>query len=79
MSAAEVIKLVDQLYGQSGDKSSKSVADKKLQSFQSTSSAWPVSLELLTKANPPEVYYFAANTLRTKIQGQFKVSVYEAI
>ena len=49
MSAAEVIKLVDQLYGQSGDKSSKSVADKKLQSFQSTSSAWPVSLELLTR------------------------------
>ena len=71
MSTSEILRLVDLLYGQSGDKTAKAEADKKLQIFQATPASWKISLEILSNANSAEAYYFAANTLRTKVQSKY--------
>ena len=70
MSTSEILRLVDLLYGQSGDKTAKAEADKKLQILQATPASWKISLEILFIANLAEAYYFGPKALRTKVQSK---------
>lgn len=55
----------------SPDPATKRQADEWLTTFQQQPQAWPVSDQILTNANSPDVRFFAAQTMRTKVQFDF--------
>lgn len=59
-------------FGQGSTAEQRAEADRWLQHFQQRNEAWEVSISLLGNASlSPEILFFAANTLHTKIQYDF--------
>lgn len=66
-----VLQAIQSLYHDSNN-TNKETADKWLKELQSSLYAWKIADELLINKSDQESCYFAAQTLRTKIQLHFK-------
>jgi hypothetical protein len=67
--AAALVSAIAALYGGSGE--SQKQANQWLNSFSQHPQAWEACLELLDPARDPEVCFFSANMLLTKVRKEW--------
>jgi len=68
----QAIQALQALYSASGDSATINQADEWLTKFQQTPAAWQVSDQILSNAEAPVQFrFFAAQTMRTKVQFDF--------
>jgi transportin-3 (transportin-SR) (TRN-SR) (importin-12). len=68
----QILQVIGSLYHKYDNKSeSKELASKWLESIQNSVYAWEIADQLLIKKQDVESCYFAAQTLRTKLQSSF--------